>query len=105
MELGVFAVDADTVEVFIPIMSEVAEIGHLLQEFGLGCEHCPALDGMEDLGGMEAARRHVPVAEDRAALHLDPECMCPVVDYFELMLFCDPIDGLHIAGNSIDMSS
>lgn len=103
MELGVFAVDTDALEVFIAVMPEVAEIGHLLQEFGLGREHCPTLDGMEDLGGMEAAGRHVAVAEDRAALHLDPECMCPVVDYFELVFFCDPIDGLHITWNSIDV--
>lgn len=104
MELRVLTVDTDTVEVLIPIMPEVAEIGHFLQDFRLGCEDRPTFYRMEYFGGMEAARRYIPVAEDRATVYFDPEGMCPVVDDFQVMFFCDQVYCRHVAGNSIDMS-
>ena len=85
------------------VMAEVAEMNHLLQEFGLGREDRPAFYGMEYFGGMEAARGYIAEVEDRATVYVDTEGMRPVVDDFQVMFFCDPIDGLHVAGNPIDM--
>lgn len=60
---------------------------------------------MEDLGGMEAAGGNITVRENGIAINFNSEGMRPVVDDFEVMLLGDPVDCLHIAGNSIHMRS
>lgn len=52
---------------------------------------------------MKAAGADVPVFEDGLAFYFDSEGMCSVVDDFEFMFFGDLLDGLHFAGNAIDV--
>lgn len=103
MKFGVLSIDPYPVESLRTIMPEVAEKGHLLKEFRLGCEYSAAFYGMENLGGVEACGRNITVREDRLAVDPDTEGMRSVVDYFEVVFGCDPVYGLHIAGDPIDM--
>ena len=103
MKFGVLSIDPYPVESLRTIMPEVAEKGHLLKKFRLRREYSAAFYGMENLGGMEASGRNITVREDRLTVDLHSEGMRSVVDYFEVVFGCDPVYGLHIAGNPIDM--
>lgn len=103
MELRVFAIDADSPKTVRAIMTEVAQVRHPLEQFRIGSDHCPTLDGVEQLGGVKAASRDVPVFEDRLPVDLDAKGMRPVIDDLKSMPVGNLLNGLHLTGNPIDV--
>jgi len=70
---------------------------------GIRADDRPALEGVEDLGGVKAQHRQVAMAEHAATVALHAKSMGRVVDHFQVVVVGNLLDGIHIAGMAIHM--
>ncbi len=81
--------------------AEVLQPADALVGLGVRADDGAALEGVEHLGGMEAEHAEVAVAQDRAAVVLDPEGVRGVVDDLEVVGVGDALDRGGVARRAV----
>ena len=85
--------------------AEIHQVLHRLEQLGIPESHNAALNGMEHLGGMGAEHRCVAEIGSANALIVHAKGVSSVIDHFQVVLFCDSLDCLHITHKTIDVGS
>lgn len=105
MKLGVFGIDADSIEFLEAVMPEISEVRKQLEKFGVLGEDCPSFDGMENLGSMEATGADITIFEDGPTVDFHPKRMSPIINHFQPVSIGDLLDLFDFTGNAIDVCS
>ena len=88
---------------FRPVDAEVFQVAQPLQHLRAPHAHRPALDGVEDLGGVEGEHGRVPEIGGADAVFLHGEGVGRIVDDGQAVLFRKGADGVHVAEISVDV--
>ena len=97
------AVDAGADYLCLAGEAEILEVVYPTLGISFLHHHCTALDGIEDLGGVEAEGGHIAGIEDALAIHLNPECVGCVINDLEAVFIGYGLDGLGVTGLAVDV--
>lgn len=103
MKLGVFGIDADSIEFLEAVMSEISEVRKPLEKFRVFGQYCPTFDGMENLGCVETTGADITIFEDGPTVDFHPKRMSPIINHFQPVSIGDLLDLFHFTGNAIDV--
>ena len=84
-------------------MPKIAHVTKSVSYCFIISNQAPTLGSMKQLGSMKTEGRCIAIIYQGLAVVVNPKGMCSIVNYFQLVLFCDFFNALNIARNSVNM--